>query len=89
MEHPFDYLINVKYSIKWNSKDVNQVFNFTLRSPNCLLNCVQIAPLGASDLDLYSVVRNICPIFRVNMLLSCQPRVTLTSCFVYKVIRDL
>ena len=25
----------------------------------------------------------------LNELLSCQPRVTVTSCFVYKVIRDL
>ena len=25
----------------------------------------------------------------VSVLLSCQPRVTVTSCFVYKVIRDL
>ena len=25
----------------------------------------------------------------VAQLLSCQPRVTVTSCFVYKVIRDL
>ena len=24
-----------------------------------------------------------------NNLLSCQPRVTVTSCFVYKIIRDL
>ena len=26
---------------------------------------------------------------KVSGLLSCQPRVTVTSCFVYKVIRDL
>ena len=28
-------------------------------------------------------------ILRTILLLSCQPRVTVTSCFVYKVIRDL
>ena len=27
--------------------------------------------------------------YSVAFLLSCQPRVTVTSCFVYKVIRDL
>ena len=25
----------------------------------------------------------------LSLLLSCQPRVTVTSCFVYKIVRDL
>ena len=34
-----------------------------------------------------STIFSHCRVF--NFVLSCQPRVTKTSCFVYKVIRDL
>ena len=34
-------------------------------------------------------LRNMCTIRNMKEILSCQPRVTVTSCFVYKAIRDL
>ena len=39
-------------------------------------------------LNRYTIITNY-TVYRHFMLLSCQPRVTVTSCFVYKVIRDL
>ena len=43
----------------------------------------QLASEKPADLDLHCYQNMIYP-----WLLSCQPRVTVTSCFVYKVIRD-
>ena len=52
----------------------------------CDLNCLDVDPKNGCPFCIQSC-RTYC--HYVRLLLSCQARVTVTSCFVYKFIRDL
>ena len=58
---------------------------------NYVLRMSAISPVGASVAtdNVYFSITGMIYIVRFRKLLSCQLKVTVTSCFVYKVIRDL
>ena len=51
--------------------------------------CSCVSSLGAIFWYLSVIVACHCDIHWIDKVLSYQPRVTVTSCFVYKTIRDL